>query len=358
MIKKNSLILFITAVVLFTLIFSVNLRELSAQPAKPGKIDINKEWSKFISEVTKDARLHGKKHFTAILFDENLEPIHANRYTAISGELIYVGVLKEEEEVDHYFSLDFHPCSLESNSPSLLVRQTNPVKKPVQGEIDEVIGEAAGDTVEKFPPGSCLNQHVTLTVKKTMIGSDGKEKVVARGQFVLEQYKRYRATLQLGILFSRLNNEQYGLMSKQGKNIIYSKGPDGRAPQYNLSVIIYGIPHYIGSLFSSKHLYNGRDILHDRSFFDRIGAVVGTGLKNRMGRFVIGFSFEVIYGVNLMGVWEFARLNELAGDLNLGDAFTGTEAEIPLNSRWRSKFVVGISFDFRYISRIMNTGIK
>jgi hypothetical protein len=177
---------------------------------------------------------------------------------------------------------------------------------------------------------------VTITVKK-----DGEN---STGTFILEQYQRYRATLQFGVVFSDLNSGDF--IVQEGK--IFNEGPTDRGPHYMLYTVIYAAPRYIGSLFSPKKFYEGRDILHDLGFFDRIGAVVGVGINNKIfDTFHLGFSFEVMYGVNFIGVWEFTRLNQLAEGYTLGDDFTGET--IPQVKTWKTGFTIGLSLDLRYV---------
>jgi hypothetical protein len=359
---KSQLLKIFTVFALCCLFFNPTLPTLRAagQTNTPKKADTyglegcnQKVLNYWLATVKKDARMHGNKKFTAILFDENLNVAWVNRTYGSVGDLIYVAVIKEKDEVDSKISVSFAPCSQEPDAPSLFVSQSlslpngqnvvpptddNAAASGEEGEESDQTGEK-GTGMVKFPPRSCFSQSVTITVKKSVENSP-------EGTFILQQYQRYRATLQLGVVFSNLNS---GDFSVAGGKII-NKGPTNRGPHYMLYTVVYAAPRYIGSLFSSKKAYEGRDILHDQDFFDRIGAVVGVGInQNVADTFHLGLSFEVMYGVNFIGVWEFTQLNQLAAGYHINDSFTGADTDIPVVTTWKSGFVMGLSLDLSYV---------
>lgn len=361
--KLGSVTSAVTVIFVFlTMLFNFELN-LAGQTNTYGLEGCNqKVLNQWMATVKKDAQMHGNKKYTAILFDENLNVAWVNRTYGSVGDLIYVAVMKEKDDVDSKISVSFTPCSQEPDAPSLFVSQSVTLPLP-QGqkiaESDDSVPVDPGSTEQdldktgekgtgmvKFPPRSCFNPQVTISVSVTKTGS-----TLTTGSFILEQYQRYRATLQLGVVFSNLNS---GDFSVAGGKII-NKGPTNRGPHYMLYTVVYAAPRYIGSLFSSKKAYEGRDILHDQGFFDRIGAVVGVGInQNVADTFHLGLSFEVMYGVNFIGAWETTKLNQLAAGYSINDSFTGADTDIPVVTTWKSGFVMGLSLDLRYVYSLFN----
>lgn len=340
-----------TVIVFITVIFVCHL---SMDAAAEASAPTEEQQSAWFAKVGKNSRAYGTKHFTAILFDQNLEPIKANRYRGAVGDLIYVGILNDKQETGYYYTIQFKPCSLEPAAPSLFSQDSSSLYTDTQQQvIEEVVKEQEGVTILEFPPRDCFNTQVIVEVNKLAVGND---KPVATGSFVLQQYPRYRATFQLGILFSKLNKADYGLMDDgTGQQIIYNKLYADTDPHYSFSVIIYSFPRYIQGLFSSKYHFEGRDIVNERGFIDRIGLVIGASTTAPLDRFYLGLSFELFYGINVIGAYEFAKLDELAG-LKEGDIFSGEASAIPTSSTWKSKFVFGFSFDLRYVTGIFKVG--
>lgn len=307
--------------------------------------DVGVKYNNWINEIKRDSRLSGKKNFVAILFDENLKVVHVSRDYAAVGDWIFVGVLRDKAESTGNITVGYSPCAAEPEAPQVYV-----------GDTFTVPGKQAAKTeyiIEKFPPKRCFNTLVTISVKKKGLDPTTRAQVTTEGEYVLQQYKRYRATLQMGVLFTNLQEQTFALKKDGAETTIYSKGPENTGPQYVTSLVIYSFPRYLSGIFSSKHRFLGRDIVHDQTFTDRIGAVLGVGLNDPGRRFYLGLSFELLYGINLIGVYEFARVNELVG-LKEGDEFSGTEAEIPTRDTWDKKIVVGLSIDLRYVTALFS----
>jgi hypothetical protein len=129
-------------------------------------------------------------------------------------------------------------------------------------------------------------------------------------------------------------------------NKIFAKGPEDKGPEYVAALVFYSLLRYLPALAGGE-AYQGRDVIRDNAFADKIGAVVGVGLRNPLKRFIFGASVEIAAGVNILTVWDWAEASELSG-VSEGDVFTGTEEQIPTLQEWRSKFVVGVSLDLVY----------
>jgi hypothetical protein len=314
--------------------------------------DLKTQWvRKFFAD--KRSSFLGRKEYVAILFDENLNPIHFSDKVGTMGNPIYVGVLRKSNDTRN-IEVKFDPCPLEPEGPVIF-------KSDLARFAERQAGERVGAPVKfELIERSAICYSGTVTIRVIREGETG--------EFILRQYKRYQATIQVGTIFSKYDEIEYGLLKdEEGKTRIYNKGPLDRGPQYTLSLVLYSLPRNLESLFSRKKRFKGRDIVNDLTWKDRLGAVIGVGLKNPFNRFYTGFSFEILKGINILAVWEFAKVKELAFGLEEGDEFYGVVDEtrvdpddpdegIPVRYKWKmfKKIVLGVSIDLRYFNLLIS----
>ena len=306
--------------------------------------DKNKIRVKMMEEIETKAKTFQAENYTALIFDENLHLFYQSRPYGVAGDLIFVGIFFTDLIGP---TIEFSPCSLEPESPLLYVGDTS-----VLGLLQS---KGPGFKTYVFPPRRCFNSSVSIKIKALKPDPSQKaEPSLIEGNFPLSQYNRYRGTLQMGVLFTDQHEVAFGLRTANDKKYIYNKGPVNNGPEYTASLVIYSIFRYVENLFSTKKHFSGRDIVNDRSFIDLLGAVIGVGLTNPVNRFVLGLSYEVAYGINLIGVVEFARHNQLGAGLAEGAEYSGTEDTIPIHQYWANKFVVGLSLDLRYVTALFS----
>jgi hypothetical protein len=180
----------------------------------------------------------------------------------------------------------------------------------------------------------------------------------------LQQYDRYRGTLQLGVLLTPLHERSFGLRRGQPdttKSFIYDQGPTEDGPEYVATFVLYSLLKYAPSLVAGllrghrSDAYPGREVIHDQDFADRLGGVIGVGIRNPTKRFLAGFSFEAIYGVNALAIWEFAQIQRLEGT-SVGSEFHGAETTIPTRTEWDHRFTMGMAIDLRYATELFTGG--
>ena len=316
--------------------------DVSRMPGKPFH-DIIQEQGDNKREVISQyqEKMSGKKDQFYILFDEDLRELYRSPGYQTQGNPIYVSVLYRSDTAPK-FSIEFSPCSLQSANPAVLIHD--------QSILSSFQSEAGIEyKTHDFPPRACWNDLVTIKVasEDTVAGNINKLET----SFIINQYVRYRATLQLGVLFSSLQEVNYGLRTEGEKNYIYNQGPENNGPTYAVSLILYSMPKNLMSLFGGS-AYKGRDIVNDWAFFDRIGGIVGVDITKPTRRFITGLSFDVIYGVSIFLVREWARVRKLA-DVEEGDVFTGKLENIPIRDYWNSKWSFGISLDLRYVTALL-----
>lgn len=259
-------------------------------------------------------------------------------YFGVAGEPIYVGIIGKGDEG---YSVSFDPCSKESSTPSVLVTDSGAFSLLQGSEQKRGFGTSPYQ-VMKFPPRQCFNENLTITIKN----SSG----TAVASLPFQQYQRYRATLQIGALFSPVHDTTFGTRTVNNQSVVFSEGPTGKGPEYVATLVVYGLPHYLHQLVGGP-AYHGREVVNEREWADVIGGVIGVGLNDPGKRFVTGLSFELLAGINLLGVWEFAETTQLVG-INEGDALPPGVTTPSTRKHWDSKAVVGLSFDLRYITAL------
>jgi hypothetical protein len=287
------------------------------------------EWQRELRRKT------GSGRFTEVVFLESSAVCFRNRDYGVTGDPIYVGVFTSHAEAWDTATIEFDPCALEPASPTILASDKASVLSGFQ---------SGGWKLRTYPERSCFNGSVVVTLKTSI----GPADVTART--TIDQSTRYRATAQLGVMFTTLHDQTFGLRPDSTGNHVYSKGPEESGPEYYAAVVLYSLPRYIPALFGRR--FSGRDPVHDNAFLDRIGGVLGVGIKDPGSRFVTGLSLEVIPGIDVTATWNFAQVTRLAG-VKVGDPFSGTADAIPTREVWEDRFAWGVSLDLRYVSALV-----
>jgi hypothetical protein len=290
----------------------------------------------------------GSDHFVIIIFKPNGEECIKSKPRGTSGDLIYTAVLDNGTSQIPGPSIEFTKCEAPALSPN------NP-----EGETLLKSLQAGENRLIEFPSRQCFGTSAEMTVKNKV--QDPNPREVSK-PFILPLFDKFRFSLQAGLLGSSQHSPTFGLRKDGTDMKIFSKGPSGSGPEYVASVILYGLPHYFGvgnpprgngdGEKDALASYFGRDPFHENRFADRLGLVLGAGLNNPGDRVVAGLSFELGYGINAIGVYEYAKLKELAG-VSEGAVFTGTVEQIPTREAWKGRWVGGLSIDTRYFTRLV-----
>lgn len=291
--------------------------------------DCGRAGSEWLQQIQKDRPEVDIRRVTVVVFRGESGACFLNNERPTQGDPIYIGVFTPEPEVWNG-TADFQPCSMEPSAPSVLVTDRLTVSAITQAREWYLLDYLAR---------RCWNSSVSVTVTGT-----GR-----RINYTLAQATRYRATLHLGTVFTENHDVTFGLRPESATvNRVYSQGPVEKGPEYVGELVFYSILRYLPPLAGGP-AYPGRDPVRDNSFADKLGAAIGIGLQHPSERFNFGFAFEVVAGVNVLGVWDYAQTNVLAG-IEEGDVFVGQVDQIPTTKEWRRKFVFGISLDLVYVT--------
>lgn len=273
-------------------------------------------------------------HFTMVLFGGDGGLCFTTLRPPAEGDPIFVGLVAPKSQ--KISESKFEPCSREPEIGKIFFSTGFDRGGEVQSNN---IGEEI--TLHKLDPKRCFDSKVDVTV------ADG----VNRWHYAVEQFARYRATLQLGIVLTDQHVRTFSLRpDNAGNQRVVDEGPDDTGPEYAASLVLYGLPKYLGSLFGGER-YLGRDIVNDAGFLDRVGGVVGVSLTRPTRRFMAGFAFEAIAGINVTLVYDVAKLNRLNG-LAEEDIFSGKVEELPMRNFWDQRWVLGFSLDARYVNAL------
>lgn len=286
-----------------------------------------------LSEATR------KRGYTLIAFMQSGEICYANRLYGITGQEIFIAVYSDV--TTQWGPLRFEPCALESAAPSVFV-SVNSVNLS-SGR------QAAVWKLRQYPARTCYNSTVSISM-----AADGGAGAIS---YTLGQYQTYRGTVQLGAIFTDQFVQNFDVRpGDDGQNIVYSRGPTGRGVDYTASLVLYGMLHYLPSLFGGDY-YPGRDLLHEQGLLDRLGLVLGVGLTNPGRRFIAGGSFELMYGLNVTCVADVFRSPQLVG-ARVGEPFSGGAEELRTQDRWKVKPVLGVSVDLLYAKELFSGRIS
>jgi hypothetical protein len=295
--------------------------------------------------LEQERKVRREPGFTALFFTPSGQLCHWNRQFGVEGDPIHV-ILINDGSLGGTPKAEFAPCALEPAGISAYVPGQFPTL-PQSNARGAVV-----HTPLRLLPRRCFNQSVDVTVTGTKL-DDNNTPTAFTGRHTLTQYGRYRTTLQVGAAFTELHDNTYGLRPDGAQMRIFNKGPVETGPEYFASVVIYAFPRYLPELFRRNQHYYGRDIVNDQGLADKIGLVLGASASSPGKRFLMGFSFEVVRGVSIIGVREYARVKRVVG-YNEGDVFAGVETAIPVRDEWESGYVAGLSLDFRYVTLLFS----
>jgi hypothetical protein len=300
------------------------------------------------------SRRGGRHDFTVIIFDET-GPCFLSRQFGAEGDPIAIGYVSAAGET---VSLDLDPCNTLAATPKVLIG-ADLASITLQADVEGRL------RAEWFPPlRRCFG--TGAGVKLAVTKGAGQPKQIS---YTLKQFERYRATLQLGVTFSELHQQTFSLRQDGAVKRIIETSADERGPEYVAALVLYGIPRYFARRSvlppcfyenekrracasntkgpPERENYFGRDPVNENGIVDRIGLLFGAGLNQPGRRFLVGGSFELVTGVNLLVTSEFVRLPELEG-VAVGDVFAGEAATLPIRDHWRQAWSFGVALDARY----------
>ncbi len=275
-----------------------------------------------------------------VLFNREARACFESTLLAKQGDTVLIGIVASPDD-DIQAKADFSQCNREPVQPNIYL-SGNPK--------DALKLQAAGVDfgVEIIEVRRCWDKEITVTVSVKNLGKANAPEV--QGNRPISFYERYRGTLQLGVLYTDLHENDFGLRDSAGQQVIYNTESVEKGPEYVMSLVVYGFPRYFTD-GAFKNGYRGRDILNEHDWLDRIGLTLIAGLDDPGDRFGIGLSFELAYGINVIWTKQWFRQRELVG-LAEGDVFAGAASDITTKREWETDSSFGLSFDLRYITAL------
>lgn len=279
-----------------------------------------------------DRRKSGEPEEVYIVFNEHGSLCYQSHIRVTEGDNLRLVAYAGANEIDS-LSSNVVTCSLEPSTPVIL------------DSIPDGFTPTAAAVIKRreFPPLQCFDSSVTLSIKK----SDGSN---FAGPLTINQYQRYRGTWQVGVVWSDLSDEGFSVADLGAGNVIRANSDGSTGPEYLGSLVIYGVPYYLQTLFRKDQSYAGRDVVNENNGKDRLGLAFSIGLQDPKDTLGIGLTFEIVPGLNLTATQLFRRVSKL-DTFNVGDPFSGTAEQIPTFKSWEDDTVIGLSVDGRYITK-------
>lgn len=290
--------------------------------------------------VGERAYLTGK--YTLLVLHPEIGLCYANRQFGVQGEPIVTGMFLSSTYQQPRVKLD--PCSPQPSGPRVFA--------PSAG-LSAPSAQASGFELVIPRADVCYDDSVTIlfSSKKANLLDTSQPATDVSVTQALKQYPRYHATLQMAALFSDNQQHSFGLRpGPNNTNLITDEGPKNKGPEYFAALMIYGIPHYLTHAMRGQG-YDGRELTTENSPADRTSLVLGAALSKPANRVGAGLSYEIIRGVNIIGMYERALISSLNG-VNVDDPFAGTKDNIPLRKSWEHRIVFGVGLDARYAAAI------
>lgn len=312
---------------------SVAVEPTPRQPALAGRVACRAAASAW--QASNAEEWNGGKDALLVLFNRDARGCYESTQFPRQGDTVFVGVVATDDDDIESAAVQFSSCSREPVEPNVYV----------PGNPRDFVTQSGGFHVRIVEVRRCWDKEITLTVNVKPAGANAAE-----GTRPISFFERFRGTIQLGVLYTDLHENDFGLRQSDGQSVIYNKESVNKGPEYTASLVVYGFPKYFTHDGWTKG-YRGRDILNDHAWADRTGLVILAGLGDPGARFGVGLSFELAYGINLVVAKQWFRQKELVG-LSEGDVFTGDATSITTRKNWETDTSVGLSFDLRYIKAL------
>ncbi len=134
----------------------------------------------------------------------------------------------------------------------------------------------------------------------------------------------------------------------------------GKRTLATFNVIFYwkaSVDWCLGKLKNKSHITQGRDILKEATFCERLNPTFGVSINSEWKEnFFFGANFEFTRGGSISAGWHYGKVQKLADrNFELGtDVYTGTKDDIQLTDSWETGFFIGITLDTRIFNKVLS----
>ena len=202
-------------------------------------------------------------------------------------------------------------------------------------------------------PGGTFGPYASpsITLKLNKQSADGKSTETIR-QYAIRINKTYLASVALlGGRSSTAFNDFHLSPSKADatKNVITNSADTKGDTRYLLSVTPYA-----WQLWRAAN-WRGRDVGKPPMLLDRINPTIAVGVKAPTKEYLIGASFELARGVQIVYGIHRAKVKQLTNGYAEGDVFTGAENTIPTREVWsKNEHLLGVAVDLRVATQLLS----
>lgn len=177
----------------------------------------------------------------------------------------------------------------------------------------------------------------------------------------------YNATVNGGIMFSKLENPTFELIGVTDTTNTVKKANGGNRPIISSTATIYFSPVYAlryalssksnkESKLQKEKIYS-RNFLNDHKLLERIYPTVGLAISEQVFENIfLGVNFEPIRGLSIFYGQHYGRVNTFKNDFDFGnELISESQFNLRTNKEWKWQPVFGINLDLKIFNSVFKT---
>ena len=232
----------------------------------------------------------------------------------------------------------------------------------LQGNEEEGVFDQWKD--ELFPLGIATDD-VVFDIVETTLNDDGKPVKVVLETQTLKMSPVFHASIDIGLINSRLNNPTYTLVDAPDGSANKVVKQTDRSPRgvVTLMATFYTSPVVlIEKLFEKRikrripdYKLTGRSFFDDHAFFERLYPTVGISVSSKsFENLFFGLNWEMARGLSIFGGGHWGKVNtfEMPGLVPGSTLVTQTQFDYYSNTKWKVDWAYGVKLDISIFTNL------
>ena len=234
----------------------------------------------------------------------------------------------------------------------------------VRANVDTTLADE--ETVSVLSPTDKVD--IGFQIIKTVVSSTSATKTPI-GPYTITMSGYFNASIDLGILNSKLHNPTYTLVNSASTTgeMVVKAGDNGDRTMTTVMGTIYFSP----IVFIEKEIFNidipkfklkGRSSVADHNLIERIYPTFGLSIYDySFLNIFYGLNWEIIRGGSLFVGFHTGKINVYNGSpgFQFGQtATTSDEFNLNTDTKWDTKFAIGATIDLKVVLGLISTSVK